>query len=262
MTFGELLDELRHNVLHDRSDQVEGQIRDYLWSDETLCRYINQAHHRFARRSWCLRDGTTPEVTRFKTEAWVEEYQLHPSVIAVLSVRAQGDHQDLPRAGHDAFDNYHTPDALFFDATTLERFPPGKPRAWSTDESILQTPEGTFNSINLRLFPKISPEYANLEIKMRVIREPVYDFSLDEPDAYPEIPPAHHLDMLDWAAHLALRNVDTDVAGANAVQRAADFATSFEQHCSDGKKDVMRKIFTPQQWAFGHNGWSWESGSY
>ena len=58
MNLGELLQELRCNVLHDRSDQVAGG-SDYLWSDETLVRYIDEAHRRFARRSWIIRDNTS-----------------------------------------------------------------------------------------------------------------------------------------------------------------------------------------------------------
>jgi hypothetical protein len=259
MNLGELLHELKHNLLHDRSDQIAGNASDYLWSDKTLVRYINQAHRRFARRSLCIRDNKTPEVTDIKTVEGLNELQLHPSIIAVLGVRMHGDHQDLARAGHDAFSNYHTPDPLFFDASQLERETPGKALAYSTDESILTSPEGTFESINLRLFPRIVVPYVGIRGKLRVIREPILDFECDVWDQFPEIPAAHHLDMLDWAAYLALRSVDTDVAGAGAAQRAADFAARFEAHCTDGRKDVMRKIFTPLQWGFGHGGWSWET---
>lgn len=259
MNLGELLHELKHNVLHDRSDQIGGNASDYLWSDRTLVRYINQAHRRFARRSLCIRDNKTPGVTQVTTVEGLNELQLHPSVIAVLSVRMPGDHQDLARAGHDAYSNYHTPDPLFFDANQLERETPGKALSWSTDESVLETPEGTFEAINLRLFPKIIAPYVGVTGRLRVIREPLLDFEPDLLDQYPEVPSSHHLDMLDWAAYLALRNVDTDVAGAGAAERAADFAARFEVHCQDNRKDVMRKIFTPLQWGFGHSGWSWET---
>ena len=257
MNLGELLQELRCNVLHDRSDQVAGG-SDYLWSDETLVRYIDEAHRRFARRSWIIRDNTS-SITTLTTVAGQSSYPLDPSVIGVLSLRMMGDNQDLPRAGHDALNNYHQPDPLFFDPTALEALVPGKALCWTTDESVLADPNGAFTAINLMLYPTIAAPYGGLIGQLRVIRLPIERFTTENLTAYPEVPEDHHLDMLDWAAYLALRSVDTDIAGGGAAQRAADFAGRFEQHCQDARKAVMRKIFAPLQWGFGHNGWSWES---
>jgi hypothetical protein len=50
MELSDLLDELRNNILYDRSDSVSGD-PDQLWSDATLVRYINEAQRRFAK-SW------------------------------------------------------------------------------------------------------------------------------------------------------------------------------------------------------------------
>lgn len=258
MTLGDLLAELRNNLLHDRSDQVAGAASDYLWDDKTLVRYINEAHRRFARRSLCIRDASTTAATQITTVAGQDQYPLHPAVIAVLSLRMAGDNQDLPRAGHDGFSNYHTPDPLFFDPAALSTLPAGKARAWSTDESVLADTNGSFSVMTLRLFPIIAAPYDNIVGSLRVIREPLTDLSLSNLKAVPEVPAAHHLDMLDWAAYLALRSVDTDVAGAGATQRAAELAARFEAHCQDLRKEVMRKLFTPLQFGFGRNGWSWE----
>ena len=259
MTLGSLLDELRSNILHDKSDQVAGSSSDYLWDDTTLVRYINEAQRRFARRSLCIRDNTTTAVSQFTTVTGQSVYTLDPSVIAVLSVRMTGDTQDIPRAGHAAFNTYSNPDPYYFDASQLETIPPGKPLAWSSDDNITADANGSFSVVNLTLFPVVAAPYNGIVGQMRVIREPINDLSLKNLKAYPEIPAAHHLDMLDWAAYLALRNVDTDVAGAGAAQRAADFAARFEAHCMDLRKETMRKLFTPLQWGFGRNGWSWET---
>lgn len=259
MSLSALLSELRRNLLHDRSDQVGGTASDYLWDDSTLVRYIDQACRRFARRSLCIRDNVSPSATQITTVDGQAFYPLHPAVFAVLSVRMAGDNTDLARAGHDGFDNYHTPDLIFFDPSQLEQMPPGKPLAWSTDESVLVDTNGSVTAMNLRLFPMVAAPYDGVLGTLRVIREPLVDLVLSNLTAFPEIPPAHHLDMLDWAAYLALRNVDTDVAGAGAAQRAADFAARFEGHCQDARKEVMRKLFSPLQWGFGHSGWSWET---
>lgn len=267
---GALLGELRRGRLHDMSSQVSGAASDYLWSDDQLVRYLNEAQRRFARRSLCIRDGTTTAVSHITTvdgtatSPWTLEYPLHQSVIAVLSVRlgqdpvtGQWDQCDLKRTGHDALSAYHQPDDRLFNLTMLSRLQPGKPLAWSTDEDIIADPNGSFSVMNLRLYPVVSTAYAGMTATLRVVREPINDLKLDKLEAYPEIPAAHHLDMIDWAAYLALSNVDTDVAGAGADVRADKFAARFEMHCQDARREAMRKLFAPPQFEFGQNGWAW-----
>lgn len=254
-----LLSELRRGRLHDMSDQVSGAASDYLWTDDQLVRYLNEAQRRFARRSLVLRDSTTASVTQFTTVAGQAFYPLDPSVIAVISVRMAGDNTDLARAGHDGFDTYHQPDNYFFDPSMLDGVNPGKALAWATDESIIADANGSFGAMNLRLYPVIAAPYDKIVGSMRVIREPINDLTITKLNAYPEIPAAHHLDMIDWAAYLALSNADTDIAGAGAEARADKFAARFEQHCQDARREVMRKLFTPLEWGFGANGWTYES---
>lgn len=254
MNLGELLEELRDNILHDRSDQIAGA-SDYLWTDKTLVRYINQAERRFARRTQILRDGTTPDVTVFKTVAFQEMYTLHPSIVAVLSVKLDGDKADLARAGHTGFQTYRQPDSYFFDAAQLSTLPPGKPKAWGTDEHLQSDDGGSLSVVALRVYPKPDVKYAGLTARMRVARLPINPLTLENLEAIPEIPEDHHLNMLDWAAYLALRIVDLD---GGAPSRANGFRDSFETHCVDAKNEMMRKTFTPMQWEFGRNGFTWE----
>lgn len=255
MRLGDLLSELRENILHDRSSQVSGA-SDYLWSDTTLVRYIDEAHRRFARKSLCIRDKNTVECCQFTTVANQDEYPLHPSVIAVLSVRMSGDKIDLARAGHSAFDSYHMPNAYFFDPSQASYLNPGKPLAFSTDETLVENDYGSMSVVSLRLFPMVSSDYAGLTATMRVCRLPLVPLCVEDLDAIPEIPPDYHLDMLDWAAYLALRIVDVD---AGAPDRAQEFRASFEAHVAEARRENMRKLFVPAQWGFGRNGFSWES---
>lgn len=257
MNLGDLLSELRENILHDRSDQVSGA-SDYMWSDETLVRYINEAHRRFARRARVIRDNRTASVCQFVTVANQDNYQLDKSVLSVMSVKVAGDKADLIKAGHANFDTYKTPDNYYFDPAQLSNLPPGKPLAYDTDETILEDERGSMSAINLRLYPIVSSDYAGLTVTMRVIRLPLIWFTTDNLDAVPEIPEDHHLNMLDWAGYLALRSPDLDIAGDNGLSRAKGLAASFEQHVLDAKAEMERKTFTPMQWGFGRNGFSWE----
>jgi len=251
MNLEELLDELRHNILHDRSDQIAGD-SDQLWSDRTLIRYINEAERRMARQALILRDAVTPEATLIQTVAGQKFYALHPSVIAVISAKCHGDVADLARAGHAALSTYHTPDTYFFDPSSLSVLPPGKMVAYSTDEGLLQDDAGTVRVVTFRAYP--APDATHVQaIHLRVIRTPLR--KLRNLQDIPEIPEDHHLDMLDWAAYLALRIVDHD---AGDPDRAAEFKASFQAHVDEAKKLAMRKMFTPAPWGFGRNGFSWE----
>jgi hypothetical protein len=261
MNLGDLLLELRENILHDRSDQVAGS-PDYLWSDTTLVRYIDEAQRRLARQTLIIRDGTTPQccqITLVAPDATPTagqiEYPMDPSVLAVLSARLAGDHYDLARAGHSALDTYRTPDTRFFDPSQLSALQPGKPLAFATDEYLAADPYGSMGVPVFRVFPAPTNTYAGQAINMRVIRLPINRFALTALNVYPEVPEDYHLLMLDWAAYLALRIVDAD---GGDPERAEDFGKHFEAQCLTIRREVMRKLFTPAPWAFGRNGFSWQ----
>lgn len=251
MDLGELLDELRNGILRDQGDQVSGDT-DKLWPDARLIRYINEAERRLAREALVIRDGYTPEVTQVNLVTGQRFYPLHQSVIAVVSARYQTDMADLARAGHSAFGTYRIPDTLFFDPSNLNTINPGKVLAYDTDEGLAQNDAGNVQTMILRTYPTPDVQHLGV-IRLRVVRMPLN--KLRNLNDTPEVPEDHHIDMLDWAAYLALRIVDLD---QGAPDRAAEFRQSFEAHVAEAKKIAMRKLFTPLTWGFGRNAWGWE----
>ena len=256
MKLDDLLDELRTNILNDRSDQTSGD-SDYLWTDKTLVRYINEAQRRFARKAFVIRDATTPEVVNVALEAGVTQYDLHQSILSVLSAKIDGAVYDLARVGHCILGDYRTQNVVTpFDAALLNSPTAGAPQAFSTDETIAEDDDGTMSVVSMRVYPTPRAEDAGTIIKLRVVRMPIDDLTLNNRQAIPEIPADHHLEMLDWAAYLALRIVDQD---AGSVTRAREFAQSFEAHVQEARRVVLRKLRAPQTWGFGRGGFSWES---
>jgi hypothetical protein len=251
LTLGDLLSFLRNNILHDTSAQIGGP-SDYLWSDADLTTMINQAYYRFATEALCLRDNVTQQFTQFITRSGVDQYVLDPAVLAVISLQMTGDSGDLVRAGHSEFNVTPRPDFNYFDPNAIATIQPGKPRAYSTDEGLAETNTGSVSAITLRLFPAPSAAYAGIVGKMRVVRLP--SGPLSDPNDIPELPERHHLELLDWAAYLALRIVDHDLGD---VARAQEFKASFEDHAHKARLLALRKQFTPLQHGFGRNGWSW-----
>lgn len=254
MTFQELLDELRLNMLRDGSDIVSGP-NDFLWSDDTLIRYINDAYRRFSRRTLLLRDSVTPEYTQVVLVPGQTIYELDPVVLAIVSAKYDTDENDLPRAAHDDLNVTPYTDPLMWDVNQLSSSQPGRPRAYTTDEGVTI---GAQTRINLRVYPTPSDDELDKIIYMRVARLPIANVTLADLASEPEIPEDYHLDMLGWAAYRALTNHDVD---GGAEGKAEKFRAAFEKVLEEAEQEAKRKMFSSTRFAFGRSGFSWARNS-
>jgi hypothetical protein len=202
MNLGELLEQLREGILNDRSDQTSGD-SDFLWTDRTLIRYINEAQRRLAIRGLVIRDGSTAECCDVTLVEGQTLYPLHDSVIAVVSAKRTDVDYDLTRAGHAVLAGYRSPTDTWVDPLRYSTLQPGSPIAYSTDEEISPDDMDTMNTVTLRVYPEPDADAAGSTVRMRVIRKPLQDLCSANLSTVPEVPADHHLDMLDWAAYPA-----------------------------------------------------------
>jgi hypothetical protein len=251
MNLNDLLDELRNNIVNDRAAATGND--DTLWSDETLVRYINEAQRRFAVHGLVLRDASTAEVVNVTLVEGTDTYILHDSVISVISARIDTKQADLVRVGHSILGSYQNPSTVLWDPS-YAAMQSGYPLAYSTDEQLVADDDGTLNVVSMRIYPVPDSSADGTLIKLRVVRRPLDELTVNNLSAVPEIPADHHIEMLDYAAFLALRIVDVDAGNAT---RAEAFRQSFENHVQEARTVVMRKLFSPQPWSFGSGGWSW-----
>jgi hypothetical protein len=255
MNLGELLRLLRGGILNDRTDRVAGT-SDYLWTDEELVTYINEAQRRFAVRGLVLRDGSTDEVTRIALEPGQNTYTLHPSVIAVVSARREEMRTDLQRVGHSLLNAYTSPSTRMLDPVQLSTLQPGATTLFSTDEELVDDDNGSRSVVTLRTYPIPSADMAGKHLRLRVIRKPIERLCLTNLSAVPELPEDHHIEMLDFAAYMALSIADDDAGNASA---AANRLAMFERNVVEARKTAMRKLFAPTGWGFGRGGYVWDS---
>lgn len=255
LTLGDLLELTREAILNDRTDRVSGT-SDYLWTDKTLITFINEAQRRFAVKGLILRDATTDAATLITLVTGQANYPLHPAVIAVLSAKNPAQTADLTRVGHPVLAAYRAPTDQWVDPGFWQGLPPGPTLAYSTDEGLSDDASGRFEQISLRVHPVPRAEENGLTLRLRVVRKPLVTLTDADLDAEPEIPEDHHIEMLDYAAYLALRIVDDD---AGAPKRAEEFRQMFEAHVAEGRALAMRKLFAPTGWGFGRSGYSWDS---
>ncbi|MHB0965278.1 MAG: phage adaptor protein [Bellilinea sp.] len=250
MTLGEELDELRKNILRDLSDRISGD-SDNLWSDDSLLRYIKDGERRFARRTLCIRDGSTASITQIKLKAGVVEYPLHDSVMAVLSARYNTDAFDIQRSGHSLVSQFTPPEFLTYDPSTGFNVQPGRPIAFYTDETLVYAGSG---KTTLSVYPVPSVLEEGMVLYLRVIRNTLTSYTVDSLDIESEIPEEYQLDCLEWAAYRALRNFDAD---AGASSPSEHHKTAFEEAVENAKIELKRKMFANTTFRYGTNGFNY-----
>lgn len=250
MTLDEQLEELRNNMLRDNSDLVSGSA-DELWSDETLLRYIKDAERRFARRTLMLRDGTTPEVVQVRLRDGVKTYKLHDSVMAVLAARYDTNNYDMQRSGHALVQPGNPPEFLSFDPANPGSMLPGAPLAYFTDETLVF---GRKRAVTMSFYPVPGAAEENKIVYMRVVRYPMTCYGADDLDKESEIPEDYQLDVLEWAAYLAMRGFDADTGSATNSDK---HKAAFEEAIARAQMEMKRTIHANTGLAYGSNGFSW-----
>lgn len=253
MNLADQLQELRDNILRDKSDLIAGDA-DQLWSDETLLRYIKDAERRFARRTLIIRDSVTTAATQVTLASGVKTYALHESVLGVLSARYDTDEYDLKRSGHALVTAITPPEFLSFDPSSPYTLSPGAPLAFYTDETLVY---GGQNRVTLSVFPAPAAAQVGKKVYLRVVRVPMTGYTQADLDLgkESETPEDYQLDVLEWAAYRALRGFDAD---AGAPTKAEAHKQAFDEAIARASLEMKRKALTSTGLRFGGNGFSWE----
>ena len=251
MNLGEQLEELRRNLLRDISDLTPGGVDDRLFTDASLLRYIRDAEHKFARRTFCILDGTTPKVTQIKLVTDQTTYKLHKSVFSLMSGRYTGKTTDLIRAGRSIVGLHVPAEFLTFDPSSNVTLPNGEPQVIYTDESMTF---GADSGMTLSVFPDPSSVENDTIINLRVFRVPTGTYTTDDLDNESEIPEQYQLDVLAWAAVRATTNFDADKG--SIIQRNV-WNEMFNLAVKEAIKDSKRRMFSPMKIDYGTTGTTW-----
>lgn len=181
--------------------------RPYLWSDDLIYRFLNEAQDRFCRRTYALL-GDESDLTTFDTEIGVASYALDPKVLMVNSARISTQPHDLDSRTRSAIPTH------LVDST-------GTPSLFTQDEAATK----------IRLYPVPDAVYT---VVMRVSRLPVTQIA----DAVaPEIPEQYHLDLAEWAVYRCLNNNDPDGSNARAAE---NFRKTWTQRLLEANREYYR----------------------
>lgn len=212
MKLGELVEELRENILRDTSDAVNSNPSNYLLSDKSLVRYINEAQQKFATRTLCLRDESTAAICNITLVAGQAAYKLDPRVVSVYSAATADGHLHLQRTTYASM--VSAPDLPRGDFR-FTRAQDGRPCLFYTDRETGK----------LGVYPKPDTEHDGKVIVLRVGRLPLRPLVPEDLEAVPEIPEQWHMDLLEYASWRALRNHDNDLEN---LQKASAHKKAFE----------------------------------
>lgn len=206
MTYGELIAKLREDVLDDNKEP-------YIWSDDTLFRYIQEAEDDACKRGALIVDSTTPEVTQITLTEGVSLYLLHPTIQTVYSVNLNG-----------VFLEHYSPQSFEYF------FPDISTTTYRDTPRYFCIPEWT--SIQVAPIPKEAGT-----LNLRVSRTPLPDKS--EGDEM-EIPASFQEYLKYGAAARCYNKQDTDAYnGRKAMEFEALFTTYFGEPFS--VKSAYRK---------------------
>lgn len=175
----------------------------YLWSDDEVDRYLNEAADDAARRSGLLVDSTS-EATEYPINAGEFIVDLHPSVVYVRRARLDGNRGALyPRVAR----------AMDEDAPGWEDALPSTPMIFVPD----------WESGKLRLYP---PASSSMALRLTVVRTPLSPMTNDC-DA-PELPSRTHYSLVYGAMEKGYLKSDADAFDPGASARAGErFAAEF-----------------------------------
>jgi hypothetical protein len=250
VNLGEQLDELRNNILRDKSDIIAGD-SDLLWTDETLLRYIRDAERKFARQTLMIRDGTSAQYCNFTLQADQRDYPLHALVIAVVSARAADQQSDLFRVGH-ALVQEPRRSTLDYEAIANDTASTGAPTAIYTDETLVYAGNGR---VTASVYPLPDAAADGTVVTARVVRLPKGEYTTDCLDRNSEIPEDYQFDVLQWAAYRAKATHDADAGDSGGADK---HKAAYDEAVVRALRETRRKIFAGTVIGYGSNGFSWE----
>lgn len=186
--------------------ETDDTVAPYLWSDDELIDFANDAQLEACRRARLLVDSSTSAITQIALSAGQALVALDPRVLFVRRARFAGG-LPLRRMTMQDMEAY---DPYWLDTQD------GTPRAFVPD----------YETGKIRLWPGPAQ---TMSLQLTVVRDPLVDMQAD--DDVPEIAPRYHRSLRFWMMARAYGKQD---AQANDPKKELNSMALFEQEF--GKK--------------------------
>lgn len=203
---------------------TQDKLQPYLFQDEDVIDWLNEAQEQAAIRGRLIMDDTTPEVCRIDLTVGTQSYELHETVFEIVNARLR-----------NANDSEYEDNRLFIVS-----------REW-LDENMKYwrecTEKAKYAIQDDKRIRLVGTFPADSWIDLEVYRLPLCPL-MNDPDE-PEIHRSHHEHLLDWAYHQAYMVPDTEVFDPEKSRRAeAEFTAYFGiEPDSDMRRITRHDIF-------------------
>jgi hypothetical protein len=172
-------------LLAEMRSRLDDEATPYLWSDADLTLYLNEAEREACIRAKLLYDSTTPQLTQYAITAGAQTIALDSRIDIIDRVQLDG-----------RFLKRHTVEQIQHEYGPLWQ-------NWSPERSPRYFIHEDDNQ--LRIF---RPPAEDGTLRLYLWRLPLAD--MEAPADVPDISVRFHLQMIDWAEHLAYRRRDAD----------------------------------------------------
>lgn len=214
-----------------RSDVVDIE-RPYLWSDDEVWRYMNDAYFMFVRLTGGIPDYTT-DATIVPITAAEKTSEMHPSILRIVAAYRVSDGReirvinptDVPMMRDD---DYGQVRPIWRDTA------PGEVRYM-----MIGAQQHTCQWMQV---PLVDDE-ANLIIQ----RLPLTKITGDSQE-FTDVNEEHHFHLLSWMKSLAYRKSDAETFNPKA---AAENEMAFRNYCSEARAELERKKHKSRSVAYG-----------
>lgn len=192
MTLTELINQFRNFT--------DDNVQPYLWSDEEIILYINEAEKEVARRTRCLTDSQDPILCNLQVTSGESVYKLDSRILYIKKIKTSA----------------HTSIIQPIKSHILETFDSD----WENRVGRVDYAVTDHNSKSITLYRVPSEDQT---LKLTIIRLPLN--KLVNYDDTPEIPEEYHLNMLNYVYYLAYMKQDVE---GNSEKRSMMFYQIFE----------------------------------
>lgn len=206
MNSSELLDLYR--------SEMEDTQEPFLWSDEDILRYANEAQKKLVRDTGGIPDGTTAAVTRIAVTTATDWYALHSSILQIRTASRADTGRPI--------------EVLNFEDMQQRR--------WYFDGvvGVLRALVIGIERHKLRVW-QYPTEAVNVDLT--VFRLPLVEIT-DAGDQEFEVDVEHHQSLLYWMRHLGYLKQDAETYDKN---KAAEFEGYHNAYCTQVKEEERRK---------------------
>lgn len=199
--------------------QVVDETRRYLWSDDEVFVYMNEAQNMLCRETQGVSDATTPEVVSVPVETGEIFANVHESILTFRQAVLVSTGLKLDIKNHTEIDRWD-----------------------NTTGSIRQMIVGLENhKVRWGYTPAVDDE-----VTLLVFRLPLT--TIDDFDQELEVEAKHHASLTYWMSHLAYLKQDTETFDKQASDRAK---SNFLAYCAKVTNEQERYKQKPRSVRYG-----------